>query len=125
VCAMVSAGVQWWLMRVVYPEAGYGRVKMWQLRPNLVHATRWPGFVLFLAPVVWTLVMVWRRKFVGDGVGLAVAIGAVLYALAWVTVGKVDEVRIFVPMALALAPLTVEIMLLRAPQGDVADAEAG
>jgi hypothetical protein len=124
-CAAVCAGVQWWLMRVVYPNAGYGRVKMWQLRPNLVHATRWPGFVLFVVPVVWTLVVVWRRRFAEDGVGLAVVVGAALYAVAWVTVGKVDEVRIFVPMAMALAPLTVEMMMMRAAESEGGAAGAG
>jgi hypothetical protein len=30
-----------------------------------------------------------------------------------VTIGKVDEVRIFLPFALALAPLTVEMAMQR------------
>jgi hypothetical protein len=31
----------------------------------------------------------------------------------WVTVGRIREVRIFLPFALALAPLTVELAMQR------------
>ena len=55
-----------------------------------------------------------RRRFDGDAAGLAMLFGAIVYAALWVTIGKVDEVRIFLPLALALTPLTVEMGMLRA-----------
>jgi len=112
--ALAAGGVQLYLARVAYPDATYGRVKMWQLRPNLIHATRWPPFILFMLPVVWTIGQVVRRRFAGDAPGVALLAGAVAYAALWVTIGKIDEVRIFLPFALALAPLTVEMAVLRA-----------
>ena len=115
--ALLAGGVQVYLARVVYPHASYGHVKMWQLRPNLVHGTRWPPFVLFVAPVVWMVVQVVRRRFADDAASVAFLVGGVVYAGAWVVVGKVDEVRIFLPFALGLAPLVVEMVMMRV--GDV------
>jgi len=119
--ALIAGGLQLWLMRVVYPQADYGRVKMWQLVPNLIHASRWPPFLLFLLPLGWMAVQVWRRRFAGDAVGLAVLVGAGIYMGLWVTMGKVDEVRIFLPLALGLAPLTAQMVMLRARESQVAD----
>jgi len=123
--ALAAGGVQLYLARVAYPDATYGRVKMWQLRPNLVHATRWPPFVLFMLPVVWMVEQVVRRRFAGDAAGLALLAGAIVYAALWVTIGKIDEVRIFLPFALALAPLTVEMAMLRAEKGAAVEATSG
>ena len=109
---LLAGGVQVYLARVVYPYATYGHVKMWQLRPNLVHGTRWPPFLLFVAPVVWMVVQVVRRRFAEDAAGMVFLVGAVVYAGAWVVVGKVDEVRIFLPFALGLAPLAVEMAMV-------------
>jgi hypothetical protein len=111
--ALAAGGIELWLMRVVYPQANYGRVKMWQLRPNFIHGTRWPPFVLFLLPLLWMLARGVRRGFARDAAGRAFLAGAVVYAALWVTIGKVDEVRIFLPFALALAPLTVEMAMQR------------
>jgi hypothetical protein len=111
--ALAAGGTQLWLMRVAYPLAGYGRVKIWQLWPNLRLGSRWPPFAVFLLPLVWMAVQVWRRRFAGDPAGLAVLCGALLYALLWITMGKIDEVRIFLPFALSLAPLAAQRAMLR------------
>ena len=116
--ALLAGGVQLYLMRVVYPHATYGHVKMWQLRPNLVHGTRWPPFLLFVAPVVWMVVQVVRRRFAKDASGVAFLLGALVYAGAWMTIGKIDEVRIFLPFALGLTPLTVEMAMMRAGESE-------
>jgi hypothetical protein len=88
--ALVASGMQVWLARVAYPQAGYGLVKLWQLWPNLKHGTRWPPFAIFLLPLVWMAIQVWRRRFAGDAAGLALLWGAGVYALLWVTIGKID-----------------------------------
>jgi hypothetical protein len=112
---LLAGGVQLWLMRVAYPQASYGRVKLWQLLPNLRHASRWPAPILFCLPLAWMAWQVGRRRGLGeDGVGMAMLLAGAIYAVLWVTVGKVDEVRIFLPMALALAPLTAEMAMLKA-----------
>jgi apolipoprotein N-acyltransferase len=77
------------------------------------HATRWPPFVLFLLPLLWMLIQVARRRFAKDATGLAFLVGALVYAALWITIGKIDEVRIFMPFALALVPLTTQMAMLR------------
>jgi len=111
--AVVAGGIQLWLVRVAYPQAGYGLVKLWQLWPNLKHGTRWPPFAVFMLPLLWMAVQVWRRRFAGDAAGLALLCGALVYAVLWFTIGKIDEVRIFLPFALSLAPLTAQMAMLR------------
>jgi hypothetical protein len=113
----LSAGiVQLYLMFVAFPHANYGRTKVMQLVPNLVHATRWPPFVLFLLPLAWMTVQVVRRRYTRDAAGLAVLTGAALFGLLWFCIGEIDEVRVFLPFAFALAPLTAEMAILRAEQ---------
>lgn len=113
--ALAAAAFQLWLMRVVYPHATYGNVKLFQLWPNLHHASRWPPFVVFLVPTAWLVVQLRRHRIAYDA-GLAFATAAALYFVLWITVGKIDEVRIFVPFALALAPLTAQVIMLRSAQ---------
>ena len=42
---------------------------------------------------------------------IAMLTGALIFLGMWVTVGRIEEVRIFLPFALALVPLTIEIAL--------------
>ena len=111
--ALVAVDVQAWMMRVAYPLASYGAVKLWQLRPNFVHASRWPPFVVFLLPLAWMGWQVWQRRFAGDAAGVAALLAGLVYLGVWMTVGKIDEVRIFLPVAFALIPLTAEMAMLR------------
>jgi len=113
IAALAAAGIQLWLTRIVYPQASYGLVKMWQLRPNLIHATRWPPFLLFLLPLLWMLVRAARNGLPHDPAGRALLTAALLYTSLWITIGKIDEVRIFIPFALALTPLIVQTMMAR------------
>jgi hypothetical protein len=113
---LLAAGIQFWLAHVVYPRATYGTVKMWQLRPNLIHATRWPPFAVFMLPLAWMLVQLYRQRSIVSGLNRAILIAALLYFALWITVGKIDEVRIFLPFAFALMPLIAELVVLRAQQ---------
>jgi hypothetical protein len=125
--ALAALGVQLWLMRGLFPQAGYGRVKLWQLWPNLKHATRWPPFVLFLLPLLWLAVQMARRRFREDPASVALLWGGLLFAALWAVIGKIDEVRIFLPFALALTPLTAQVAMdrigLRASAHPSAEAE--
>jgi len=47
----------------------------------------------------------------------------VIFLGMWVMVGRIKEVRIFLPFALALAPLTVELVMQRFV-GQVRESEA-
>lgn len=111
--AALAAGMQLWLMRWVFPQAHYGSIKFWQLWPNLHHASRWPPFIVFMLPVGWTAVQVLRRRFHGDAAGIGMLCGAIIFVSLWAVIGKFDEVRVFLPLALALAPLTAQMAMLR------------
>jgi hypothetical protein len=111
--ALLAVAVQVLLMRVEFPQTSYGRVKLWQLWPNVIHATRWPPFVVFLLPIGWMVVRVAKGKGAKDAAGSAVLAGALLYGVLWVVIGKIDEVRIFLPMAFALGPLTAQVAMRR------------
>jgi hypothetical protein len=114
--ALTAGIVQLFLMLVAFPHASYGRVKIIQLLPNIVHGTRWPPFLLFLLPLAWMAVQVARRRYTRNAAGLAFLVGAALFGLLWLAIGEIDEVRIFLPFAFALAPLTAEMAILRAEQ---------
>jgi hypothetical protein len=111
--ALLAGAIQAWLSRYVFPQAHYGAIKFWQLWPNLHHASRWPPFVSFGLPAGWTAVQVVRRRFGGDMAGLGVLCGAAAFLALWAVIGKFDEVRVFLPFALALAPLTAQMVMLR------------
>jgi hypothetical protein len=111
--ALAAAGIQLWMMRVAYPHATYAPIKMWQLWPNLKHGSRYPPFAIFLLPLGWMTVAGARRGFARDTAGRAFLIAAAGYLALWLAIGKIDEVRIFFPLALALTPLTVQMAMLR------------
>jgi hypothetical protein len=110
---LLAAGAQLWLSAVMFPHAHYGLIKFWQLWPNLHHASRWPPFVTFCLPVGWMVVQVVRRRFVRDTAGVGVLCGAGMFFVLWTAIGKWDEVRVFLPFALALAPMTAQMVILR------------
>jgi hypothetical protein len=70
-------------------------------------------FLLFIVPVAWTGVQFWRQRADEDGASAGLVAGSGLYLILWAVLGKLDEVRIFIPFALALAPLTVELAIRR------------
>jgi hypothetical protein len=110
---VLAAGVQLWLVKIAFPQAHYGLIKFWQLWPNLHHASRWPPFVTFCLPVGWTAVQALRRRFRDDAAGIGALCGATLFVALWAAIGKFDEVRVFLPFALVLAPLTAQMAMLR------------
>jgi hypothetical protein len=111
VAMLIALGIQFWLMRRAFPQANYGSTPVFQLIMNLSSPDAWIPFVLFMGPFVWTLWMVGQRKFQVEAGGVAVLVGALIFLGMWVMVGRVQEVRIFLPFALALVPLTIEIAM--------------
>lgn len=111
--AGVALAVQMYLMKVRYPQASYGKVPVLMLRYDWWRVTEWTALLLFTAPVLWTAVQMWRRRDLAERVEVGVLPGALLYLLLWIAVGRLDEVRIFLPMSLAVLPLTVEVAMGR------------
>jgi len=119
-------GMQYDLMKRVYPQANYGDTKVLQLFLNLKSPSSFAPFLLFLLPTGWTAVMLVRRRYQAESAGIGIFTAAVIFLGMWVVVGKIAEVRIFLPFALALAPLTVELAMQRFLSGaDGSEASAG
>jgi hypothetical protein len=113
VAMLLAVGIQYWLMKKVYPQASYGDTPVLQFFLNLKSPQAYAPFLLFLLPAGWTGVMLSRRRYEGESADLGMFTAAVIFLGMWVVVGKIAEVRIFMPFALALAPLTAELAMQR------------
>ncbi len=111
--AAAAATVQLYIMRVLYPHATYGATPQLQLLLNYADHIRIIPFVLLLAPTIWVTVHIARRRFRPQPAQAALMLGAALFLCLWCALGKIDEVRIFLPFAFAFAPLTVEAFMAR------------
>lgn len=113
VAILLAGGIQYDLMRRVFPHASYGSTPVFQLLRNLQAPTTQLPFFLFLVPFVWTAVTLMRRRYQAESAEVGMFAGAVIFLAMWITVGRIKEVRIFLPFALALAPLTAELAMQR------------
>jgi hypothetical protein len=106
--AIAAAAVQFYLMRIAYPHATYGSTPVSQITLNITDHIRVVPFALFLAPTIWLAVQIARRRFTPSTAQAGLLVASAMFICLWYAVGKIDEVRIFLPFAFALAPLTVE-----------------
>jgi hypothetical protein len=113
VAVLLVVGIQYWLMHWAFPHAGYGSTPVFQLILNVLAPAGWIPFVLFMGPFAWTMWMVGQRRSRAESAGVAMLTGALIFLGMWATVGRIEEVRIFLPFALVLVPLTVEIAIQR------------
>ncbi len=113
VAMVLAGGIQYDLMRRVFPHASYGNTPVLQLFLNLQAPSTQLPFFLFLVPFGWTAVTLMRRRYRVDSADAGVFAGAVIFMGMWLLVGRIKEVRIFLPFAMALAPLTVELATQR------------
>jgi len=112
VAMVLAGGIQYDLMRV-FPHASYGNTPVLQLFLNMQAPTTQLPFFLFLVPFAWTAVMLMRRRYRVDSADVGVFAGAVIFIGMWLMIGRIKEVRIFLPFAMALAPMTVELAMQR------------
>ena len=116
----LAAGVQWYIMHRIYPGSTYGDTDPFQLPMNLTQILRIGPFLFFLLPVLWTAWIIVRRRNGAEPAMLALLLGSLLFLPLWLVLGKIDEVRIYIPFAVALIPLTVSTLLT-----EVTDEPAG
>ena len=110
---LIAGGVQVYLMHVVYPHAGYGSTRVFELVQNLTKPLGALPFVLFLLPWSWLVVTLARRRASADAPSLAMVAGSSIYMVTWFVLGRIEEVRIFLPFAVVLVPLTCECAMER------------
>ncbi len=113
VCVLLVLGIQYALMRKIYPHATYGDTPVLQLFSNLTTPRELIPFVLFLLPLGWTFFTLARRRYEVQPASIAVLTGSVIFLGMWFTVGRIEEVRIFLPFAMAIIPLTAELAMQR------------
>jgi hypothetical protein len=113
VAVLLVLGIQYELMKRVYPQATYGKTQVLQLFWNLTSPSGYVPFLLFFVPMGWTVIMLARRCYKTEASGTAMLMGAAVFFAMWITAGRIKEVRIFLPFALALAPVTVELAMQR------------
>jgi hypothetical protein len=114
---LIAVGIQIYLMHVVYPHAGYGTTPVFELALNMTQPLRWVPFALFMLPWLWLVTTLARRHSTAEAPGMALAAGSAIYVVLWFVVGCIDEVRIFLPYAVALIPPTCACAMQRLPAG--------
>jgi hypothetical protein len=113
VAILIAGGIQFYLMHVAYPHAGYGTTPVIELGLNFEHPMRWIPFGIFMLPWAWVLTVLARRRSVAEAPEMALAAGSAVFVAMWLVVGCMDEVRIFLPYAVALIPLTCACAMQR------------
>jgi hypothetical protein len=113
---LLSGGIQFYLMHVAYPHASYGSTPVFQLVLNVTDHLRIFPFLIFMLPWAWTMNFFIRRREALPGPSAALLGGSTIFLLLWCVVGKIDEVRIFLPFAVALIPATVQAAMQTATE---------
>jgi hypothetical protein len=114
----IAGGIQFYLMHIAYPHASYGTTPVVQFWANLTQPLRWVPFVLFMLPWWWLAVSLVRRRVTAEKPGIALVAASAIYLCVWSVVGKIDEVRIFLPYAVALIPAACACAIQRFPADD-------
>ncbi len=106
-CALPTA-ILYILIHKIFPHATYGDTPVFQLLLNL-HASMLAPFLLFMVPVVYTYRWALARFSALQGLQGALLLVCFFYLASWALVGRLEEVRIFVPFAMGLMPLTANL----------------
>jgi hypothetical protein len=107
---LLTVGIQYYMMHIVYPQAKYDGAAF-QLIMNFEEWTRLIAFILFILPYAWTVKTLLRWRAQIEAPAMALVLGSAVFMGMWWCVGRVEEVRIFLPFALALAPLGAELAM--------------
>jgi hypothetical protein len=109
VCCAIPTVILWLLTHKIFPHASYGDTKVVQLITNLSLEQLVP-FFLFSAPVLYTYRQALIRFSRLQGPQIALILSSVFYLCSWFLLGRAWEVRIFVPFAMALVPLSANLV---------------
>ena len=105
---LIPTAILYILIHKVFPHATYGSTPVFQLLLNL-HPSMLAPFVLFIVPVAYTYKRALARFSSLEGPQSALLLICFFYLASWAFVGRLEEVRIFVPFAMALMPLTANL----------------
>jgi hypothetical protein len=108
-CIGVAAAVQLYIERVLYPAA-QRNVAAFQLLANLHSLNGYLALALGLTPWWLTLWLGMRSWTALDGWSRGLLLGSVMHFALFYTLGMAEEVRIFLPFAMVLLPVTVRLI---------------
>ena len=111
---LLGLSVQYILMHVIFPHATYGNTRTVQIYSNLTGVIGYVPFLLFLLPFFWTIWRVFRKKEILTNVEAGVLAASMIFACVWLVLGVIQEVRIFLPYGLVLAPVTASLLMRQA-----------
>lgn len=121
--AALSAGlIQLYLMQVRFPAARYGSAGVFRFSANFLPAN-WLTAALALLPFWTILYLTIRRKYRPDNITTMLLLSSCLYFALWLMVGRLQEVRIFLPFGVALLPATALALAGRVPTSASAPAD--
>jgi hypothetical protein len=108
----LAAAVQLYIARVLYPGA-QRNAAAFQLLENLHSLNGFLVLVLALAPWAATVWLAFRRWAALDGWSCALVLGSLVHFALFYAMGMAEEVRIFLPFAMVLLPLTTPLLFER------------
>ena len=111
VAVLIAGGTQLYIMHVLYPQATYGDIPVFQLKMNITDTLRLVPFLLFMTPYFYTLRLLQRSGRSYRDAAMVLIPGSLVFLGLWCVLGRLDEVRIILPYTLALAPLTTLLLL--------------
>jgi len=111
----VAVAVQFTIMRGLYPHAPR-QVEAFQLLSNLASPLNYLVLACALFPWWITLRLAGRRWRALDGWSAGLLLGSVVHFALFYTLGLAGEVRIFLPFAMTLVPITVTLATARIEQ---------
>lgn len=115
--AFIAGCIQLYLMFVRFPAARYGAGGALRLHSNL-HPEMWLAMLLALFPYFVLLGFMVAKRDKADPPTICVVFASLLYLALWATVGLLDEVRIFLPFSITLAPVTTLALIGVIPENN-------
>jgi hypothetical protein len=104
----VAAGIEWFIAHRIYPNAAR-QVAAFQLLGNLRAWGNYLVVTMALFPWFITLRLAMCRRHILDGWSTGLLLGSLVHFALYYTFGIAWEVRIFLPFAMTVTPLTATL----------------
>ncbi|MFC6646401.1 hypothetical protein ACFQBQ_12560 [Granulicella cerasi] len=103
----LAVATQFVLSHIIFRNSHYAAGEFLMLHANLVETHSDLAFLDFMLPIAVLYWLAWRRRasLAEDAPSVALMLGALPFVGLWAVIGRFEEVRIFLPMAVPLVPL--------------------
>jgi hypothetical protein len=109
-CATLGAAVQLYLSRGLYPKATYGDTPLVQLAANL-NITDMAVYFAFVLPVIFAILILLQRRKDHLEEAMLLVVPTIAYFLIVFVIGRIEEVRLFLPFVFPFLPATAEVIV--------------